>query len=47
MIKWPLFVIELFCNGILDFLDLLGLKAQKIQNAVLIFASSSYSLKSH
>ena len=27
-------VIELFCNGILDFLDLLGLKVQKIQNAV-------------
>ena len=23
-----------FCNGILDFLDLLGLKVQKIQNAV-------------
>ena len=34
MIKWPLLLIELFCNCNLDFLDLLGLKVQKIQNAV-------------
>ena len=34
MIKAPFFIIEIFCNDILDFLDLLGLKVQKIQNAV-------------
>ena len=33
MIKWPFFIIELFCNGILYLLDLLGLKVQNIQNA--------------